>query len=112
MTALSVNINKLALLRNSRGRDYPNLIGFAGRFIELGVQGITIHPRPDERHIRRRDAYELGEYLSSKKNIEFNIEGFPSLGFLQLIHDIKPQQCTLVPDADNQLTSDHGWDFR
>src|SRR5688572_889927 len=112
MTALSVNINKLALLRNSRGRDYPNLLKFTERFIELGVQGITIHPRPDERHIRRQDAYELGDFLRPGKDVEFNIEGFPSAGFLQLIRDIKPQQCTLVPDADNQLTSDHGWDFK
>ena len=111
MTALSVNINKLALLRNSRGRDFPNLLKFTKRFIELGVQGITIHPRPDERHITRQDAYELAEFLRGHKNVEFNIEGFPSAGFLQLIEDIKPHQCTLVPDADNQLTSDHGWDF-
>jgi len=111
MTALSVNINKLALLRNSRGRDYPNLLQFAGRFIDLGADGITIHPRPDERHIRRQDAYDLAGFLRTKNNIEFNIEGFPSPGFLQLIHDTRPHQCTLVPDADNQLTSDHGWDF-
>src|SRR3989337_3365215 len=108
MTALSVNINKLALLRNSRGRDYPNLLEFTSRFIELGVHGITIHPRPDERHIRRQDAYDLADFLRAHKNIEFNIEGFPSAGFLQLIHDIRPHQCTLVPDADSQLTSDHG----
>ncbi len=112
MTALSVNINKLALLRNSRGRDYPNLIRFAHRFIELGVQGITIHPRPDERHICRRDAYELSEYLRPQQHVEFNIEGYPSDEFLKMIHDIKPDQCTLVPDADTQLTSDHGWDFK
>ncbi len=111
MTALSVNINKLALLRNSRGRDFPNLLTFTQRFIELGVHGITIHPRPDERHIRRQDAYDLAEFLRPHRNIEFNIEGFPSAGFLQLIHDTRPHQCTLVPDADNQLTSDHGWDF-
>ncbi|MES2624586.1 MAG: pyridoxine 5'-phosphate synthase [Pseudomonadota bacterium] len=112
MTALSVNINKLALLRNSRGRDYPNLLSFAARFIELGVQGITIHPRPDERHIRRADAYELGDFLRKMDNVEFNIEGFPSIEFLKLIKEIRPHQCTLVPDADNQLTSDHGWDFK
>lgn len=111
MTALSVNINKLALLRNSRGRDYPNLLKFAERFIELGVDGITIHPRPDERHIRRQDAYDLAGLLRTKNNIEFNIEGYPSPAFLKLIEDTRPHQCTLVPDADNQLTSDHGWDF-
>lgn len=111
MTALSVNINKLALLRNSRGRDYPQLLEFAGRFIALGVDGITIHPRPDERHIRRQDAYELAELLRTKPEVEFNIEGYPSPAFLKLIEDTRPHQCTLVPDADNQLTSDHGWDF-
>ena len=111
MTALSVNINKLALLRNSRGRDYPHLLNFAGRFIDLGVNGITIHPRPDERHIRPQDAYDLAGFLRTRKNVEYNIEGYPSQGFLQLIQDTRPHQCTLVPDADSQLTSDHGWDF-
>jgi pyridoxine 5-phosphate synthase len=110
MTALSVNLNKLALLRNSRGRNYPDLLDFARRFIALGVQGITIHPRPDERHIRRRDAYELAELLRDYPDVEFNIEGFPSSDFLKLIADTRPDQCTLVPDADDQLTSDHGWD--
>lgn len=110
MTALSVNLNKLALLRNSRGRNYPDLIEFARRFIALGVQGITIHPRPDERHVRRRDAYELAELLQDYPDVEFNIEGFPSSDFLSLIADTRPDQCTLVPDADDQLTSDHGWD--
>jgi pyridoxine 5-phosphate synthase len=111
MTALSVNINKLALLRNSRGRDYPHLLTFTDRLLDLGVDGITIHPRPDERHIRKQDAYELAGFLTAKKNVEFNIEGYPSPHFLQLIQDTRPHQCTLVPDADNQLTSDHGWDF-
>lgn len=111
MTALSVNINKLALLRNSRGRDYPHLLKFAGRFIDFGIDGITIHPRPDERHIRRQDAYDLAGFLRTRQHVEFNIEGYPSPGFLQLIQDTRPHQCTLVPDADSQLTSDHGWDF-
>ena len=110
MTALSVNLNKLALLRNSRGRNYPDLLGFARRFIAMGVQGITIHPRPDERHVKRRDAYELAELLQDFPNVEFNIEGFPSEDFLCLLEETKPDQCTLVPDAAQQLTSDHGWD--
>lgn len=110
MTVLSVNLNKLALLRNSRGRNYPDVLDFAARFIRLGVQGLTIHPRPDERHIRRSDAYELAELLQDHPGVEFNIEGYPTEAFLQLVTDTRPQQCTLVPDADGQLTSDHGWD--
>lgn len=111
MTDLSVNLNKIALLRNSRGRDYPNVVAYSRQFIDLGVQGITIHPRPDERHIKRQDAYDLAESLKRHGETELNIEGFPSENFLQLIDDIRPAQCTLVPDAENQLTSDHGWDF-
>lgn len=110
MTALSVNLNKLALLRNSRGRNYPDLCSFAERFIALGVQGLTIHPRPDQRHIRRSDAYDLAELLHSYPDVEYNIEGYPSPDFLQLMADVRPQQCTLVPDSETQLTSDHGWD--
>lgn len=110
MTALSVNLNKLALLRNSRGRNYPDLLEFTRRFIALGVAGLTIHPRPDERHIRRRDAYALAELLQDHPEVEFNIEGYPSPQFLALIEDVRPTQCTLVPDTDDQLTSDHGWD--
>lgn len=111
MTALSVNLNKIALLRNSRGRDYPNVVRFAEKFIALGVQGITIHPRPDERHIKYRDAYELGEFLQDFPNVEFNIEGYPNEDFLGIIQDVRPDQCTLVPDGEAQLTSDHGWNF-
>jgi len=110
MTALSVNLNKLALLRNSRGRNYPDLLLFAARYIALGVKGITIHPRPDERHIRRSDVYSLAEFLKAYPDVEYNIEGYPSPAFLQLIKDVRPAQCTLVPDSDDQLTSDHGWD--
>ncbi|MEE9445460.1 MAG: pyridoxine 5'-phosphate synthase [Cocleimonas sp.] len=111
MTVLSVNLNKIALLRNSRGRDYPNVVEFAEKFIALGVQGITIHPREDERHITRQDAYDLSDLLANKGNIEFNIEGYPSDNFLALVHELKPTQCTLVPDSPDQLTSDHGWDL-
>ena len=112
MTALSVNLNKIALLRNSRGRDFPNVVEFAKKFMALGASGITIHPRPDERHITRQDAYDLGRLLEDNKKVEFNIEGYPSNNFLELIKDIRPTQCTLVPDEPNQLTSDHGWDLQ
>ncbi len=111
MTKLSVNLNKIALLRNSRGRDYPNVVEFAKKFIDLGVQGITIHPRDDERHITRKDAYDLAIFLKSKPQLEFNIEGYPSDSFLALVHELKPSQCTLVPDSPEQLTSDHGWNI-
>ena len=111
MTVLSVNLNKIALLRNSRGHDYPNVVEFAKRYIALGVRGLTIHPRPDERHITRQDAYDLGELVSENKSIELNIEGYPSEDFIALVKDIEPAQCTLVPDEPGQLTSDHGWDL-
>ncbi len=111
MTRLSVNVNKIALLRNSRGRDYPSVTGFARRVVELGVRGVTVHPRPDERHIRRGDVHELREMLQDFPGVEFNIEGYPSAEFLALIEAAKPGQCTLVPDAPEQITSDHGWDI-
>ncbi len=110
-TRLSVNLNKIALLRNSRGRDYPNVVTYAKKFIQLGVQGITIHPRQDERHIRRADACDLGELLENYHHVELNIEGYPSSDFLELVEEIKPDQCTLVPDEVDQLTSDHGWNI-
>ena len=111
MTKLSVNVNKIALLRNSRGRDFPNVIQFAQKFINLGVHGITVHPRQDERHITVRDAYELAEFLQDFPQVEYNIEGYPTKDFMQIIADTKPDQCTLVPDGVNQVTSDHGWDM-
>jgi pyridoxine 5-phosphate synthase len=111
MTKLSVNLNKIALLRNSRGRDFPNVIDFANKMMDLGVEGITIHPRQDERHITRQDAYDLGKLLAVKPNVEFNIEGYPSKNFMNLVTEIKPDQCTLVPDSPEQLTSDHGWNL-
>jgi pyridoxine 5-phosphate synthase len=106
MTRLSVNINKIALLRNSRGADIPNVIEFAKDCERYGAQGITVHPRQDERHIRRSDVYELKKVVTS----EFNIEGYPSEDFLKMVAEVTPEQCTLVPDAPGQLTSDHGWD--
>jgi pyridoxine 5-phosphate synthase len=111
MTVLSVNVNKIALLRNSRGRDFPSVIEFAKRVIGLGVKGITVHPRPDERHITRRDIRELTSFLADYPGVEFNIEGYPSEDFMELVLNAKPDQCTLVPDAPDQLTSDHGWDI-
>ena len=110
MTNLSVNLNKIALLRNSRGRDYPNVVDFARRFVDLGVQGITVHPRQDERHIKRQDTRDLASYLADIPEVEFNVEGYPSPDFMELIEETRPDQCTLVPDATDQLTSDHGWD--
>lgn len=112
MTKLSVNVNKIALLRNSRGRDFPNVIEFSKKYIELGVHGITVHPRQDERHITVKDAYELAEFLQDYPDVEYNIEGYPSPEFLKIIRQTKPDQCTLVPDGVNQVTSDHGWDMR
>ncbi|MBS1619933.1 MAG: pyridoxine 5'-phosphate synthase [Bacteroidetes bacterium] len=106
MTRLSVNINKIALLRNSRGASIPDLIQFAKDCERWGAQGITVHPRPDERHIRRSDVYALKEVVTT----EFNIEGYPSDDFIRMVLEVKPEQCTLVPDAPGQLTSDHGWD--
>ena len=111
MTILSVNLNKIALLRNSRGQDFPSVVEFARKFYDLGVRGITIHPRQDERHITRQDALNLGRLVSELGNIELNIEGYPSEEFLKLVEKVNPTQCTLVPDSPSQLTSDHGWDL-
>ncbi|MDA9901685.1 pyridoxine 5'-phosphate synthase [Gammaproteobacteria bacterium] len=111
MTTLSVNVNKIALLRNSRGRDFPNLLGFIEKLITLGVKGITVHPRPDERHVTQADVFGISELLADYPDVEFNIEGFPSGKFLGLIEKVNPAQCTLVPDSPEQLTSDHGWDI-
>ncbi len=109
-TALSVNLNKIALLRNSRGQDYPNLLAYARRFIDLGADGITVHPRPDQRHVRRQDALDLAAFIPRHEGVELNIEGYPSEDFLRLVEEASPAQCTLVPDEPGQLTSDHGWD--
>ena len=106
MTKLSVNINKVALLRNARGGNVPNLIQVAKDCEHFGAQGITVHPRPDERHVRYSDIPELKKIVTT----EFNIEGNPTDRFLDLVLKNKPTQCTLVPDDPDQLTSDHGWD--
>jgi pyridoxine 5-phosphate synthase len=107
MTRLSVNINKIATLRNSRGGNNPDLLKVAKDCERFGAEGITVHPRPDERHIRYQDVYDLTKIVST----EFNIEGNPKeQKFVELVLATKPHQVTLVPDALNQLTSDHGWD--
>ena len=107
MTRLSVNLNKVALLRNQRTIGIPSVIDAARTCIRAGAHGITVHPRPDERHIRRSDVYELADMLT----VEFNIEGNPFPEFMALVRDVRPDQCTLVPDAPDAVTSDHGWDL-
>jgi pyridoxine 5-phosphate synthase len=111
MTKLSVNINKIALLRNSRGRNFPDVLNFAQRCLELGAHGITLHPREDQRHARYSDVVEL-QALCQERGAELNVEGYPSEHFLSVVSQMRPAQCTLVPDAPGQLTSDHGWNFR
>ena len=106
MTKLSVNINKIATLRNARGGDFPNVVKAAIDIQEFGAQGITIHPRPDERHIRYRDARELKPVVVT----ELNIEGNPIPKFIDLVLEVKPDQVTLVPDAADAITSNAGWD--
>jgi len=106
MTRLSVNINKIATLRNSRGGNIPNLLEVASDLQGYGAQGITIHPRPDQRHIKYNDAFALPEVLIT----EFNIEGNPIPKFIDLVNQIKPDQVTLVPDGENAITSNAGWD--
>jgi pyridoxine 5-phosphate synthase len=106
MTKLSVNINKIATLRNSRGGNYPDVLSFAKKIQEFGAAGITIHPRPDERHIKYADAFALKEVVYT----EFNIEGNPTEKFINLVNAIKPTQVTLVPDAVDAITSNAGWD--
>lgn len=106
MTRLSVNINKIALLRNSRGGDLPDVMQVAKDCERFGAHGITVHPRPDERHIKYADVMELKKVVKG----EFNIEGYPSEKFIRLIKKVKPHQVTLVPDAPDALTSNEGWD--
>ncbi|MEZ4873189.1 MAG: pyridoxine 5'-phosphate synthase [Bdellovibrionales bacterium] len=115
MTLLSVNVNKIATLRNARGNDLPNLKQVTKDLLNFGAQGITVHPRPDERHITRKDVYELKPLIadfnkSHNTHIEFNVEGFPSPEFMDLMQDIRPEQVTLVPDPPDVITSNAGWD--
>lgn len=106
MTNLSVNINKIATLRNARGGDMPNVVQAAIDCQRFGADGITIHPRPDQRHITKKDAYDIKHTIKT----EYNIEGYPSDNFIKMVLDIKPDQVTLVPDAIDVITSDNGWD--
>ncbi len=106
MTNLSVNINKIALIRNARGSNFPNLLKIVEDCERFGAQGITVHPRPDERHVKYSDLAPLKELVTT----EFNIEGFPSNSFIERVLDVKPHQVTLVPDDPSAITSDHGWD--
>jgi pyridoxine 5-phosphate synthase len=110
-TKLSVNLNKVALLRNARGSDYPNLEWMARRAIAVGADGITVHPRPDQRHVRYDDVPVLAALCARHDDVEFNIEGNPAPEFVELVLAARPDQCTLVPDDPAQLTSDHGWDL-
>jgi pyridoxine 5-phosphate synthase len=112
MTKLSVNINKVALLRNARGRNFPSVLAFAERCLSLGAHGITLHPRPDQRHARYRDVEELFPLVCERFGRELNVEGYPESQLLDVVKRVRPTQCTLVPDEPGQLTSDHGWDLR
>jgi pyridoxine 5-phosphate synthase len=111
LTKLSVNLNKVALLRNARSIGIPNVIASAQTCIRAGAHGITVHPRPDERHAKRADVYELAKLLESTPSVEFNVEGNPFPEFMEIVRRVKPTQCTLVPDSVDVLTSDHGWDL-
>ena len=112
MTLLSVNLNAVAQLRNRRDLPWPSVTGIARVVLDAGASGITIHPRPDERHVRRSDVFDLSALLRADyPQVEFNIEGYPSEDFLDLVDEVNPQQITLVPDDPAQATSDHGWDF-
>ena len=111
LTALSVNINKVALLRNSRHLDLPSPVRAAELCLQAGAAGITIHPRPDQRHIRPDDAVQIAALMKRWPDREFNIEGNPFHNLMDLVRTLRPHQCTLVPDSQDQFTSDHGWSF-
>ena len=114
MTKLSVNLNKVALLRNQRDVGYPDLLDHAKIILDAGAHGLTVHPRPDERHVRQSDIPALAQFLAKRndKSIELNIEGYPSEEFIELVLKHKCDQVTLVPDEPDQRTSDHGWDIQ
>lgn len=111
MTKLSVNLNKVALLRNARNIGIPDVRSAARTCIRAGAHGLTLHPRPDERHAKRSDVYELSALLEETPAVEFNVEGNPFPEFMEVVRRAKPTQCTLVPDSADALTSDHGWDL-
>jgi pyridoxine 5-phosphate synthase len=112
MTKLSVNVNKVALLRNSRTIGIPSVTRAAQVCIDAGCHGITVHPRPDERHVTNRDAYELADLVRGIDTVEYNVEGNPFPEWLEIVRKTKPEQATLVPDDPNAFTSDHGWDLK
>jgi len=110
MARLSVNLNKIALLRNSRRTGVPDLRAFARTAVDAGARGITVHPRPDERHIRRSDVPTLADTIDAlRPQVELNIEGYPDTRLLQIAAEVRPEQCTLVPDAPDAFTSEEGW---
>ena len=111
MTKLSVNLNKVATLRNTRPLGIPSVAHAAKLSLDAGAHGITVHPRPDQRHIRPGDVYELAELLKSYPGREFNIEGNPFIEYMHFAREVRPTQCTLVPDNPDAATSDHGWDL-
>jgi pyridoxine 5-phosphate synthase len=111
MTALSANLNKIALLRNTRTVGTPSVVRAARLVLAAGAHGITVHPRPDGRHVRAQDVRDLAAVLKEWPKAEFNIEGNPFHGLLDFVREVRPQQCTLVPDETGAFTSDHGWDF-
>ncbi len=111
MTSLSVNLNKVALLRNTRTLGIPSVTRAATLALDAGAQGITVHPRPDERHIRAHDVHELAELMTHWPQAEYNIEGNPFHNLMDFVRAVRPHQCTFVPDAVGQSTSDHGWSF-
>ena len=110
-TALSVNLNKVALVRNTRHLGIPSVTRAATLCLQAGAQGITVHPRPDARHIRAEDVRDLHELLKAWPGVDFNIEGNPFHNLMEFVREFRPHQCTLVPDAEGQFTSDHGWDM-
>jgi len=110
-TALSVNVNKAALVRNTRHLGIPSVTRAAQVCLEAGAQGITVHPRPDERHIRGHDVFELAELMKAWPDREYNIEGNPAQNLMDFIRQVRPHQATFVPDSEDQFTSDHGWSF-
>lgn len=112
MARLSVNVNKIATLRNARGKNVPNLSQVVRNLISFGVTSITVHPRPDGRHILYQDVKDIKGILDNHLEVELNVEGYPDQSFLQLIESVKPNQCTLVPDAPDALTSNAGWKLK
>src|ERR1700759_3613042 len=111
MTKLSVNVNKVATLRNTRTLDIPSVVALSRIALDAGAHGITVHPRPDERHIRPGDVYDVARLLKKYKRAEYNIEGNPFIEFMRFAKEVRPDQCTLVPDTPEAFTSNQGWNM-